>query len=174
MEPDLTAVSGTKLYRMRQQVLSDLGKLDAELNERRSARRRHVKQSDLVWTQPEDMSAEQAERLASRGISHCQVISPELGFDIYNMHMFLLELAPHSEGGAYHRHGDAIKYYLSGRAVELVGDERFEVEAGDFMHIPANTWHGTQNPYDEPVRMLAVQQFPGTYVQTPAPFLDRG
>lgn len=155
------------LYRNRQEMLGQLGKLELEFERRREQKRRHVKQSELEWHDASEMTPTNAP------IRICQIISPELGFDIYNVHMFMLEIAPNSEGGSYHRHGDAIKHYLSGRAVEVIEGERYEVEAGDFVHIPANMWHGTQNPYDEPCRILAVQQFPGTYSQVAAPFIDK-
>lgn len=160
-------LSPRDLYKRRQEALAEVGKLDLEFNRRRREKRRLVKSSELEWHNASDMTPTEAP------IRICQIVSPELGFDIYNVHMFMLEIAPGGEGGSYHRHGDAIKQYLSGRAVEIIGDERYEVEAGDFIHIPANVWHGTQNPYDEPVRILAVQQFPGTYSQVAAPFIDR-
>lgn len=164
---DLKGLSPTELYRCRQEILGQLGKVELEFNNRRAQKRRHVKSSELEWHNVNDMTPSTAP------IKICQIISPELGFDIYNIHMFMLEVQPGGEGGSYHRHGDAIKHYISGRGIEIVGDEKFEVEAGDFVHIPANTWHGTQNPYDEPVKILAVQQFPGTYSQVSAPFIDK-
>ena len=43
---------------------------------------------------------------------------------------------------------------------------------GDFVFIPANVWHGTQNPYDEPLRFYAVAMQPGNPVQTAAPYVQ--
>jgi uncharacterized RmlC-like cupin family protein len=100
------------------------------------------------------------------------IIGPEYGFDIYSFHIFLVVVAPggRATAGEGHFHGDAVKYYVSGRGYEFIGDQRFEVKAGDFMHIPAYIWHLTVNgSQDEPLRYLAAQQFPGTYrlVTTP-------
>jgi mannose-6-phosphate isomerase-like protein (cupin superfamily) len=92
-----------------------------------------------------------------------------MGFGIYNFHLFTSGRAAGSD--RYHTHGDAVKYYIAGHGVEVIGDQRFEVTAGDFMHVPANVWHGTENPSDEPLVFLAAQQFPGTFRQVPTPFI---
>ena len=164
-ETDSSNFDPTKLYQRRQEVLGELGRLDLEFEKRRSARRRRVKQEELEWHHASEMNP------TSCDIELCQIISPELGFDIMNMHMLKIRIPPRTEAGKYHRHGDAIKYYLTGKAVEYIGDEVYEVSAGDFVHIPANVLHGTQNPFDETCEILAVQQFPGTYLQVPAPFI---
>ena len=165
MSDDLASYDATRLYQRRQELLGELGQLDLEFEKRRQEKRRHVKAADLEWHAASEMNPTKA------AIELCQIVSPELGFDIFNMHMFKIRIPPHTEGGKYHRHGDAIKYYLSGRAVEYIGDEKYEIEAGDYVHIPANVLHGTQNPFDEVCEILAVQQFPGTYSQVPAPFI---
>ncbi len=164
-EHDLSALSPTELYQRRQEILGILGQLDLEFENRRRQRRRVARQDDLVWKRASELNPTKAD------IELCQIVSPELGFDILNMHLFKIRIPPRTEGGKYHRHGDAIKCYLTGRAVEYIGDEVYEVSAGDFLHVPANVQHGTQNPFDEPCEILAVQQFPGTYSQVPAPFM---
>jgi len=100
------------------------------------------------------------------------IVGPEYGFDIYTFHIFLVAAPPGGRATEErgHFHGDAVKYYISGHGYELIGDQRFEVKAGDFMHIPAYIWHLTVNgSQEEPLRYLAAQQFPGTYrlVSTP-------
>ncbi len=70
-------------------------------------------------------------------------------------------------------HGEAIKYYLSGRGVEVIGGNRYEVEPGDLCFIPHHVWHGTQNPGPEPLRFLAVVQQVGTPLQVPIVFRIR-
>lgn len=162
---DISKLSPSELYARRQALLGELGDLDLEFEARRSQRRRVVRADELQWQSVSELNP------TSQNIELCQIVSPELGFDIFNMHLFRIRIPAHTEGGKYHRHGDAIKYYVSGRAIELIGDERYEVSAGDYVHIPANVYHGTQNPFDEPCEILAVQQFPGTYTQVPAPFM---
>jgi mannose-6-phosphate isomerase-like protein (cupin superfamily) len=133
------------------------GRLSLELQRRRQAKRLHV-------------PAEEA-RVAEAGPNQRMIVGPELGFDIYNFHIFTSGRAAGSD--RYHTHGDAVKYYVAGRGFEVIGDRRFEVNVGDFMHVPANVWHGTENPYDEPLVFLAAQQFPGTLRQVPTPFVHQ-
>jgi mannose-6-phosphate isomerase-like protein (cupin superfamily) len=126
-----------------------------ELHERRGEGRIHLPASEA--------------RLGEKPPPFQTIIAPELGFNIHNFHLFTSGRDARSD--RYHSHGDALKYYIYGSGIEDVNGQRFEVKAGDFMHIPANTWHGTINPHDEPLVFLAAQQFPGTWRQTPTPFL---
>lgn len=164
---DPTTLSAADLSLRRYELLAEVGYLDLEMERRRAQKRIHVPASESRF------QAESNLRPTALPIKVWRSISPELGFDVHTMYSFIAEIPPRTEGGRYHRHGEAIKYYLSGRAVELVGDEEYQVGPGDFIFIPANTWHGTQNPYDEPVRFLAVAQLPGTCVQKAAPFIDQ-
>ena len=118
-------------------------------------------------------SAEEA-RLRDGELGQRLIIAPELGFDIYAFRVFTDGMAARTEQRQYQTDGDTVKYYLSGRGYEVIGDQRLEVKAGDFMHIPANTWHRMENPNGESLRFLAWQQIPGTFRQTPTPSIDRG
>ena len=141
-----------QLY-MAKQV--DFGRATQALQRRRSQRRLHVPAAEAP--------------VASAGPNQRMIVGPELGFDIYNFHVFTSGRAGGSE--RYHSHGDAVKFYVAGHGYEVVGDERFEVNVGDFMHVPGNIWHGTENPHDEPLTFLAAQQFVGTFRQVPTPFV---
>jgi mannose-6-phosphate isomerase-like protein (cupin superfamily) len=99
------------------------------------------------------------------------IMSPEQGFDIYSFHLFMEHVAPRTEQGQAQTSGDAIRYYLAGRGVEVIGDQRIEVKEGDFTCIPAGSRHETLNPYAEPMRFLCWQQIPGTYLQVHTPYL---
>ena len=133
----------------------DFGRATQALQRRRSQRRLHVPAAEAP--------------VAGAGPNQRMIVGPELGFDIYNFHVFTSGRAGGSE--RYHSHGDAVKFYVAGHGYEVVGDERFEVNVGDFMHVPGNIWHGTENPHDEPLTFLAAQQFVGTFRQVPTPFL---
>lgn len=159
MHQDLSNLDPQKLHRLFSERQMDFGKASLELQRRRSQGRIHV-------------PAEEAP-LSKWDSGNLTIISPELGFDVYNFHVFFIARKPKTEEGLYHTHGDAVKYYVRGRGYELIGDKTFEVKAGDFLHVPANIWHGTQNPYDEPLCFLAAQQYPGTFRQTPTPFIWR-
>lgn len=157
-----TELSTAELLGRRYDLAKEIGQYEEIVEGLRKQNRIHVKGSEIKW---QEHALDKNMNLA---IKTAPVIAPELGFPIYSMVVFKGELAPHSTPGAYHKHGEAIKYYLSGRAVEIVGDQTFEVEAGDFVLIPANVWHGTQNPYDEPVNFLAIAQLPnGMEIPTP-------
>ena len=99
------------------------------------------------------------------------IISPELGFDIYSFHLFLEHVPGHTDNGEPQTSGDAVRYYLEGSGIELIGEERVEVKAGDFTCIPGGSRHETLNPYAEPLRFLCWQQIPGTYMQVHTPYL---
>ena len=144
------------LYQLYVEKQTDFGKVSLELERRRHQRRVHV-------------PAEEAP-VEDAGPRQRMIIAPELGFDIYNFHVFTSGRDARSD--RYHTHGDAVKYYVRGRGFEVIGGERFEVKVGDFIHVPANTWHGTENPYNEPLVFLAAQQLPGTLRQVPTPFID--
>lgn len=159
---DLSSLSPAELYAQRQKILGELGLYDLELERRAQQKRIHLPAHE-AQIPPADGDETKTTRLT--------LISPAFGFNIRAFEVFKLRVPPHSAGGKYHVHGDAVKYYLSGRGVELVGDEEYEIGPGDLIHIPAGVWHGTQNPNDEPIEILAVQQWPGTYSQVAAPFI---
>ncbi len=167
-DKDVAKLSSDELASRRYELVQELGKYDLELERRRQQKRIHVKGSELRWRE-----GPLVKPLAGEiSISTTPIITPERGFDVTTLLAFMGEVPPKSTGGKYHRHNEAIKYYLSGRGVEIVGDKEYQVEAGDLIFIPANVWHGTQNPYDEPLRFYAVAQQPGNPVQTPAPYVQ--
>ncbi|MET3576156.1 cupin domain-containing protein [Bhargavaea ullalensis] len=65
---------------------------------------------------------------------------------------------PHSTI-AYHLHEEdsEIYYLLEGKGIFIDnGEKRSPVEAGDFCMIRQGEGHGIENPYDEPIELLAV------------------
>ena len=152
----LTGLGIEELRQLYAEKQIAFGKATLELERRRRQKRIHVLAKDA----PVGPEAGPDQRM---------IIGPELGFDVYNFHIFTSGRAAGSD--RYHSHGDAIKFYVAGGGYEVVGDERYEVKVGDFMHVPGNIWHGTENPADEPLVFLAVQQFVGTLRQVPTPFV---
>ncbi len=154
---ELGRLGTDELQRLYQERQAQFGLLSLELDRRRKAGRIHLPAAEAP--------------VADAGPHQRMIVGPELGFDIHNFHIFTSGRAAGSD--RYHTHGDAIKFYVAGRGYEIIGDDRYEVRVGDWMHVPANVWHGTENPYDEPLTFLAVQQFPGTFRQFPTPFVHQ-
>src|SRR3990172_1806415 len=137
--------------RRRQQLLQEIGELEEELDRARAQDRHIMKKDEIRW---QERGSEIGMRI--EGHRSAPLVNPMLGFNVYNLNSFISQSPPHSEPGAYHMHGEAVKYYLSGRGVEIIGGKRYEVEAGDVCFIPGHTWHGTQNPYHHPLPFLAL------------------
>ena len=60
-----------------------------------------------------------------------------------------------NEIGPPHHHGEAetAAYVISGHIRVYYGEdfkEYVEAGPGDFLYVPANTWHIEENPYDDP------------------------
>jgi uncharacterized cupin superfamily protein len=63
----------------------------------------------------------------------------------------LTRVPPGKESFVYHTHGgeEEFIYILSGRGIAEIGDEEFEVKAGDFMGFGApSVGHHLRNPFD--------------------------
>ena len=155
MREELMELSPEELYREYMEKQVNFGRAALAVDQRRSQNRLYL-------------PAEEAD-VANAGPNQRIIIGPELGFNIHNLHVFTSGRAGGSE--RFHTHGDALKFYIKGAGYEQIGDETFEVKVGDFCHVPANIWHGTQNPNPEPLVFLAAQQFPGTYRQLATPFI---
>jgi mannose-6-phosphate isomerase-like protein (cupin superfamily) len=142
-----------QLGRSYDEVVQGLGRLEEEINRRRAQDRHLFRQEDWVWRVPQ-----QTIGMAPQTVPHrnARLIGAELGFNVHNFHAFIVDIPPGGSEGAYHMHGEAMKFYLQGRAKEIIADTEYEVEAGDVMLVPAHAWHGTQNPFAETVRFLAV------------------
>ena len=155
MREELAKLSPEELWSMYMEKQIAFGKAAIALDKRRRAGRLHVP--------AEEAAVDRA------GSNQRMIVGPELGFNVHNLHVFTSGRAGGSE--RYHTHGDALKFYIKGAGQELIGDVRFDVKIGDLCHVPANIWHGTENPHPEPLVFLAAQQFPGTYRQVPTPFV---
>ncbi len=155
MREELARLSPEELWSLYMEKQAAFGMAAIALDKRRRGGRLHVP--------AEEAAVDRA------GPNQRMIVGPELGFNVHNLHVFTSGRTGGSE--RYHTHGDALKYYIKGAGKELIGDVRLDVKVGDFCHVPANIWHGTENPHPEPLVFLAAQQFPGTYRQVPTPFV---
>ncbi len=144
-----------QLYQRRYKLLEEMSELEAELNDRRAQNRHVMRAEEQVWKTWSEMMGLNVAGGSTPG-RQAELVTPELGFNVHNFSAVLLEVPPGSKGGAYHTHGEAVKHYVQGEGVEIIGDKQYNVKAGDTVFIPADTWHGTQNNTSEPVRILAV------------------
>ena len=152
---ELGELSPEELYALYMEKQVSFGMAGRALDRRRREGRVHVPAAEA--------------NVDNAGPDQRIIVGPELGFNVHNLHVFTSGRAGGSE--RYHTHGDALKHYIRGGGYELIEEERFEVKVGDFCHVPANVWHGTENPRPEPLVFLAAQQFPGTYRQVATPFV---
>ncbi len=148
------ALTPQQLARKRQEMVKELNQLEQEIDQRRQQDRHLMRLEDLQWSKEGEVSPMLKKSQVAR--RRAIYVAPELGFNVHNFNLSCIEIAPGAMEGAYHMHGEAVKYYLEGKAIELVGDKRYEVKAGDAVFIPASTWHGSQNPGPGPLRFLAV------------------
>ena len=163
MTSDLNNLSPTELAERRDKILSSFGRIDREFDRRRKENRLLVKAEEVTWE-----SASQVHPTEQKGHQLARIISPELGFNIHTFRVFKRQIAGRETDGAFHTHGDAVKYYLQGKGKEIIGDDEIEVTPGDLAFIPANVWHGTENTGDEPMVFIAFHQIPGTHLPVPA------
>ena len=59
---------------------------------------------------------------------------------------------------AVHAHHGADKFYLivSGKASMMVGDDRFEAEAGDLIWAPADVPHGVISAVEQTIMLIGI------------------
>ena len=72
------------------------------------------------------------------------------GLERIGVHLVRLPPGHASTEHHYHDADEEFLYVLSGRGIARIGEDRFEVEPGDFMGFPApSPAHSLHNPYDE-------------------------
>jgi quercetin dioxygenase-like cupin family protein len=66
--------------------------------------------------------------------------------------------APHTSIHKKHAHPEAeeIMYILRGRGISGVGDQEFEVSAGDTLWMPRGATHWFYNPFPEPCDFIFI------------------
>ncbi len=152
-----------ELAAQRDEILNHFSRIDSEFDRRRGENRLLVKGDDIEWE-----SASRVHPTQQEGHLLARIISPELGFNIHTFRVFKRQIGGGGIDGAFHTHGDAVKYYLEGKGKEIIDDQEVEVSPGDLAFIPANIWHGTENTGDEPMVFIAFHQIPGTHLPVPA------
>lgn len=57
---------------------------------------------------------------------------------------------------AFNHQGEEFYYVLQGKVVMTIGEQEYELQAGDAIHFPSIVDHTWYNPTDEPVHMISV------------------
>ena len=163
MPTNLSDLTPAQLAERRDLILGSFSRIDKEFDRRRGENRLLVKADDIEWE-----SASRVHPTAQEGHHLARIISPELRFNIHTFRVFKRSSAGKETDGAFHTHGDAVKFYLQGKGKEIIDKEEVHVEPGDMAFIPGNVWHGTENTGDEPMVFIAFHQIPGTQLPVPA------
>lgn len=160
---DMQGLNPQELAERRDEILGHFVRIDEEFDRRRAENKLLIKGDDIQWE-----SASRVHPTQQEGHLLARIISPEIGFNIHTFRVFKRQIGGGGVDGAFHTHGDAVKYYLEGNGKEIIDDEEVEVSPGDLAFIPANIWHGTENTGDEPMVFIAFHQIPGTHLPVPA------
>lgn len=79
-----------------------------------------------------------------------KTLGTEVGLQRIGLHLVRLQTGRDSTELHYHDVDEEFLYILSGRGVASVGEELFDVQAGDFMGFPApSPAHSLHNPHEE-------------------------
>ncbi len=160
---DIHGLNPSELAGRRDEILGHFRRIDEEFDRRRGENKLLVKAEDIQWE-----SASRVHPTQQEGHLLARIISPELGFNIHTFRVFKRQIGGGGIDGAFHTHGDAVKYYLEGKGKEIIDQDEVEVSPGDLAFIPGNVWHGTENTGDEPMVFIAFHQIPGTHLPVPA------
>ncbi len=83
-------------------------------------------------------------------VRHARNLTRPTGMQRIGVHIVRIEAGHDSTTHHYHEADEEFIYILSGRGQARIGDETFEIEAGDFMGFPApSPAHSMHNPYAE-------------------------
>ena len=83
-------------------------------------------------------------------VRHSRALSADTGMSRIGVHLVRIEAGHDSTTHHYHDADEEFIYVLSGRGRARIGDEEFDIAAGDFMGFPApSPAHSMHNPYSE-------------------------
>jgi len=91
----------------------------------------------------------------SNAVRLTRTLTEQLGLQDIGLHLVRLTQGHDSTQFHYHDTDEEFVYILEGRGIALIGESRFEVEAGDFMGFPApSPGHALQNPHSQDLLYL--------------------
>jgi len=88
-------------------------------------------------------------------VRHSRALATKTGMQRIGIHLVRIEPGKDSTTHHFHDADEEFIYILSGQGVARIGDEEFDVEAGDFMGFPApSPAHSLRNPHSEDLTYL--------------------
>lgn len=123
--------------------------------ERAEERRRRAK----IITKASEVQLQKSE---GRGHRYTVLASPEVGFELKTIEMFMFEIEPGGCSRNEHRHvNEVIIHVLKGKGYTTIDGQKLEWEEGDTMSVPTNAWHQHFNTDShQPARLLAAANGP--------------
>lgn len=89
------------------------------------------------------------------------VIGPTEGWKENTLRVFRI-----SSGGStpHHQHDwEHVNYIIKGKGKLAIGENTFEVSAGDFAYVPPNAKHQFSNPHDDDFEFICIVPNRGAY-----------
>lgn len=74
-----------------------------------------------------------------KAVRHTVCLTDDLGFTDMGVHLVSVEPGDDSSEHHSHEEDEEFLYVLAGKGVAFIGDEQFDVEAGDFMAFPKHS-----------------------------------
>lgn len=98
-----------------------------------------------------------------------QNLTQPTGMQRIGIHLVRIAKGRDSTTHHFHDADEEFLYILSGRGIAKIGDEEFEIGAGDFMGFPApSPAHSMHNPYEEDlVYLMGGERWPVDIVHYP-------
>lgn len=88
-------------------------------------------------------------RLNANAIRHSRSLGDAVGMTTIGVHLVRVEPGNGTTEFHFHHQDEEWVYILSGRGIAEIGDQQFEVGAGDFMGFVMNSLpHAMHNPFD--------------------------
>ena len=113
---------------------------------------KHLLRRSAIEAMPETATQHQ---FNDNAIRHSRSLASNTGMQRIGIHLVRIEPGQDSTTHHYHDADEEFIYILSGRGRARIGDEEFEVAAGDFMGFPApSPPHSMHNPYAEDLTYL--------------------
>lgn len=87
--------------------------------------------------------------LNSNAVRHTKSLGDAVGMAQLGIHLVRVEPGQETTQFHFHHQEEEFIYIISGRGIAEIGEEQFEIEAGDFMGFTAPSLpHSIKNPFD--------------------------